>query len=254
MSETILVVNAGSSSIKFQLFAIGRDDQLERRLKGQIEGIGTRPRLIATGTNREILIDETWPAAEVDTVPAALDKLIAFLRRDIGGRLPVAIGHRVVHGGPRYSEPVVINSALLNELERLIPLAPLHQPNNIAPIRAVLERQPHLLQVACFDTAFHRNHPEVADRFAIPEALYDEGVRRYGFHGLSYEYIAKRLHTVAPEVANGRVVVAHLGSGASMCAISDGKEHRQHDGLYGTRRTADGHEGRASSMLVWCST
>jgi acetate kinase len=223
MSETILVVNAGSSSIKFQLFEIGRDDQLERRLKGQIEGIGTRPRLFATGTKREILIDETWPAAEVDTVPAALDKLIAFLRRDIGGRLPVAIGHRVVHGGPRYSEPVVVSSALLSELERLIPLAPLHQLNNIAPIQAVLDRQPHLLQVACFDTAFHRNHPEVADRFAIPAALYDEGVRRYGFHGLSYEYIAKRLHTVAPEVADGRVVVAHLGSGASMCAISAGK-------------------------------
>ena len=223
MSETILVVNAGSSSIKFQLFAIGRDDKLERRLKGQIEGIGTRPRLIATGTKLEILTDETWPATEVSTVPAALEKLIAFLRRDIGGRLPVAIGHRVVHGGPRYSEPVAINSALLDELERLSPLAPLHQPNNIAPIRAVLERQPHLLQVACFDTAFHRHHPEVADRFAIPETFYDEGVRRYGFHGLSYEYIAKRLHTVAPEIANGRVVIAHLGSGASMCAISNGK-------------------------------
>ena len=154
---------------------------------------------------------------------AALDMLVAFLRKEIGGSLPVAVGHRVVHGGPRYSEPVAINSALLHELERLSPLAPLHQPNNIAPIRAILERQPHVLQVACFDTAFHRNHPDVADRFAIPEALYDEGVRRYGFHGLSYEYIAKRLPVVAPEVADGRVVVAHLGSGASMCAISAGK-------------------------------
>jgi acetate kinase len=171
MSETILVVNAGSSSIKFQLFGVGGKDQLERRLKGQIEGIGTRPRLIATGGNRAILTDETWPAPEVSSVPAALDKLIAFLRRDIGGNLPVAVGHRVVHGGPRYSEPVVVNSAVLDELERFCPLAPLHQPNNIAPIRAVLERQPHLLQVTCFDTAFHRNHPEVADRFAIPETL-----------------------------------------------------------------------------------
>ena len=223
MPETILVVNAGSSSIKFQLFGILSDGQLERRLKGQIEGIGARPRLFARGANREILIDETWPTTEVSTVPAALDKLIAFLRRDMGGRLPVAVGHRVVHGGPAYSEPAIVNAALLSELQRLIPLAPLHQPNNIAPIRAVLERQPHLLQVACFDTAFHRKHPEVADRFAIPEELYAEGVRRYGFHGLSYEYIAKRLGVVAPEVASGRVIVAHLGSGASMCAISAGK-------------------------------
>jgi acetate kinase len=136
MPETILVVNAGSSSIKFQLFGILSDGQLERRLKGQIEGIGARPRLFARGTNREILIDETWPATEVSTVPAALDKLIAFLRRDIGGRLPVAVGHRVVHGGPAYSEPAIVNGALLNELQRFIPLAPLHQPNNIAPIRA----------------------------------------------------------------------------------------------------------------------
>jgi len=118
MSETILVVNAGSSSIKFQLFAIGTDDKLERRLKGQIEGIGTRPRLIATGTNREILTDETWPPAEVNTVPAALDKLIAFLRRDIGGRLPVAVGHRVVHGGPRYSEPGAATAPFAGSLLR----------------------------------------------------------------------------------------------------------------------------------------
>ena len=112
---------------------------------------------------------------------------------------------------------------MLDRLERFVPLAPLHQPNNLAPIRAILERQPRLLQVACFDTAFHRGHPEVADRFAIPEPLYAEGVRRYGFHGLSYEYIARRLGEVAPEIAKGRVVVAHLGSGASMCALSDGK-------------------------------
>jgi acetate kinase len=223
MSETILVVNAGSSSIKFQLFEVGNNDKLERRLKGQVEGVGTQPRLVAKGTTGKTLIDERWPAAEVATVPAALDKLVGFLRKEIGSKLPVAVGHRVAHGGTKYSEPVVVTSAVLNELERLNPLAPLHQPNNIAPIRAVLERQPGLLQVACFDTAFHRNHPEVADRFAIPETLYDEGVRRYGFHGLSYEYIAKRLHEVAPEVANGRVVVAHLGSGASMCAISAGK-------------------------------
>lgn len=222
MQETILIVNAGSSSIKFQLFEVA-GDRLERRLKGQIEGIGTRPRLFARGTSQDVLTDEIWSITEVPDVPAALDKLVIFLRRVIGGRLPVAVGHRVVHGGPRYSTPVAINSALLSELDRFVPLAPLHQPNNLAPIRAVLQKQPHLLQVACFDTAFHRGHPEVADRFAIPDELHAEGVRRYGFHGLSYEYIAQRLPVVAPEVANGRIVVAHLGSGASMCAIAGGK-------------------------------
>ena len=223
MTETILVLNAGSSSIKFQLFAVVAHDQLERRMKGQVEGIGTRPRLLVKDINDEILIDEKRPTAEVSNVPAALDKVIAFLRRKLGGRLPTAIGHRVVHGGPDYIKPTVVDDAVIDRLERFTPLAPLHQPNNLGPIRAISERQPHLLQVACFDTAFHRDHPEVADRFAIPEQLYVEGVRRYGFHGLSYEYIAKRLGEVAPEIAGGRVVVAHLGSGASMCAISAGK-------------------------------
>ena len=223
MTETILVVNAGSSSIKFQLFEVGAHDQLQRRFKGQIEGIGTRPHLLARNIQGETLVDETWPAAEVSDAPAALDKVIAFLRRQIGGSLPNAIGHRVVHGGPDYSEPTIISDVVLDRLERFVPLAPLHQPNNLAPIRAILERQPRMLQVACFDTAFHRGHPEVADRFAIPEPLYAEGVRRYGFHGLSYEYISRRLGEVAPEIAKGRVVVAHLGSGASMCALSAGK-------------------------------
>jgi acetate kinase len=223
MTETILVLNAGSSSIKFQLFAVAARDQLERRMKGQVEGIGTRPRLVAKDDRGEVLVDETWPTGEVSQVPAALDRVIAFLRQHIGGKLPMAIGHRVVHGGPDYSEPTIVSDAVIGRLERFVPLAPLHQPNNLGPIRAILERQPHLLQVACFDTAFHRGHPEVADRFAIPEQLYGEGVRRYGFHGLSYEYIARRLSEVAPEIAKGRVVVAHLGSGASMCAIAAGK-------------------------------
>lgn len=223
MTETILVVNAGSSSIKFQLFEIGVGDRLQRLFRGQIEGIGTHPHLQAKNDRGELLADETWPAVEVTTAPAALDKLITFLRSQIGGRLPVAVGHRVVHGGPDYSAPTVITSQVIDRLERFAPLAPLHQPNNLAPIRAIMQRQPHVLQVACFDTAFHRGHPEVADRFAIPEPLYVEGVRRYGFHGLSYEYIARRLRGVAPEIADGRVVVAHLGSGASMCALKSGK-------------------------------
>src|SRR5262245_1321122 len=222
VSETILVANAGSSSIKFQLFSVGSGDQLERRLKGQIEGVGVKPHLIARDVGGDTLIDETWPSAEVKDVPAALDKVVGFLREHIG-QLPTAIGHRVVHGGPDYSAPTVITEAVLKRLDTYSPLAPLHQPNNLAPIRAVRTRQPQLLQVACFDTAFHRNHPDVADRFAVPEALYDEGVRRYGFHGLSYEYIARRLAEIAPEVARRRVVVAHLGSGASMCALSGGR-------------------------------
>lgn len=222
MPETILVLNAGSSSIKFQLFAIERDQQLERRLKGQIDGIGTRPHLFAKDANSRCAVDRSWSTGEVGELPDALDKLIIFLREYVG-RLPVAIGHRVVHGGPDFVEPTVINSQIIQQLERFVPLAPLHQPNNLAPIKIALERQPHLLQVACFDTAFHRGHPEVADRYAIPETFYAEGVRRYGFHGLSYEYISKKLRQVAPEIANGRIVVAHLGSGASMCALAHGK-------------------------------
>ena len=222
MNPTILVLNAGSSSIKFQLFAVTPEAGLARRLKGQMEGIGSSPRLLARDVDGNVLSDQTWPQADVSSVPAALDRVISLLRSTIGA-LPTAIGHRVVHGGAKYSEPTIVTAAALSELERLAPLAPLHQPHNVGLIRLILARQPHLLQVACFDTAFHRGHADVADRYAIPEALYSEGVRRYGFHGLSYEYIAGRLEATAPEVAKGRVVVAHLGSGASMCAIQAGK-------------------------------
>ena len=222
MTETILVVNAGSSSIKFQLFAIRPRDRLERRLKGQIEGIGTHPQMKAKDTTGAVLVDETWSAADVADVPAALDKVVGFLRAHIGA-LPIAVGHRVVHGGPNFAEPVIVTGAVAAELEALTPLAPLHQPNNMRPIRAVMQRQPQLLQVACFDTAFHRGHPEIADRYALPDQYYADGVRRYGFHGLSYEYIASRLKEEAPDLAKGRVVVAHLGSGASMCAMSKSK-------------------------------
>jgi acetate kinase len=222
MSETILVVNAGSSSIKFQLFSVGAGDQLQRRLRGQIEGIGVHPRLVAKGLGGETLIDKTWPGADAADVPAALGKVVEFLRAEIG-TLPTAVGHRVVHGGPDYSEPILIDDVLLERLQAFAPLAPLHQPNNLGPIRTLRQRQPQLPQIACFDTAFHRGHPEIADRYALPERFYQEGVRRYGFHGLSYEYVASQLPKVAPEIAQGRVVVAHLGSGASMCAMHAGK-------------------------------
>ena len=219
MSETVLVLNAGSSSIKFQLFAIGRNDELNRRLRGQFEGIGTRPHLIARNAQDEVLIDEAWTASEVPDVPAAIERLHTWIQGFRGGRPPAAIGHRVVHGGPTYDRPVRVTDEVIRELRRFVPLAPLHQPNNLAPIERLHRRRPELMQVACFDTAFHRGHDELADRFALPEELYQQGVRRYGFHGLSYEYIAQILPTVAPRVAEGRVVVAHLGSGASMCAL-----------------------------------
>jgi acetate kinase len=219
MSDTILVLNAGSSSIKFELFDIGSDDP-SARFAGQIEGIGTaRTRLSAKEHGGAVLADRQVEAADLITAQEVVgDWIMEHL-----GAPPLVVGHRVVHGGPDFAAPVLIDDEVLARLERLVPLAPLHQPNNLAPIRSIRTRRPELPQVACFDTAFHRGHPEVADRFAIPEALHAEGVRRYGFHGLSYEYIASRLPEVAPEIAKGRVVVAHLGSGVSACAMVDGR-------------------------------
>jgi acetate kinase len=218
MADTLLVINAGSSSIKFSVYEIA-DVGLEGAFKGQIEGIGTRPRLRARDHSGVSLVDAQFEAAEVADVPSAIGRVGAWLREQLGGKLPVAVGHRVAHGGPVYAAPVAVDEDVLAVLERFVPLAPLHQPNNLQPIRAIQQAFSGLPQVACFDTAFHRGHPEVADRYAIPDSLYREGVRRYGFHGLSYEYIAGALPSVAPQTADGKVVVAHLGSGASMCAL-----------------------------------
>jgi len=220
--ETLLVVNAGSSSIKFQLFDLIEGDRLQLAFKGQLEGIGTRPHLAAKDAGGTSLIDKTYPPHEVAHLDAALGRLEAWLVGRLGG-VPRAIGHRVVHGGPDFAAPILVDDAVLDRLEQLVPLAPLHQPNNLTPIRQIRARHPEIPQVACFDTAFHRGHPEVADRFAIADAWYQEGVRRYGFHGLSYEYIAGRLQEIEPELAQGRVVACHLGSGASMCALHAGR-------------------------------
>jgi acetate kinase len=220
--DTILVVNAGSSSVKFQVFETNGTSDLTRLIKGQMDGIGTRPRLRAAAADGTVLIDEAYARERVADVAAALATAGAWLREK-QNLAPVAVGHRVVHGGPRYDRPVLVDTRVLADLERYVSLAPLHQPNNLAPIRALLARSPGLPQVACFDTAFHRGHDALADRYAIPEVFYAEGVRRYGFHGLSYEYVAERLPQVAPKIAAGRVVVAHLGSGASMCALSGGR-------------------------------
>ncbi|UEM19781.1 acetate/propionate family kinase [Skermanella mucosa] len=224
MPDTILVANAGSSSIKFQVFDIvGETSGLDLNLKGQVEGIGTRPRLIARDAEGGRIADETFSVGDLPDARAALGQLGHWLRARLEGGFPAAVGHRVVHGGPAYDTHVAVDDDVLTKLEALVPLAPLHQPNNLLPIRAIRAMQPEVLQVACFDTAFHRGHPEVADRYAIPERLYRDGIRRYGFHGLSYEYITRTLATLAPEIADDRIVVAHLGSGASMCAIRGGR-------------------------------
>ena len=187
-----------------------------------MDGIGSRPRLRAESADKRTPIDRSYPPDQVSDVPAALHAVGAWLR-DTQKLEPTAVGYRVVHGGPDYDRPVLVDGEVLAHLERYVSLAPLHQPNNLAPIRALLARFPGLPQVACFDTAFHRGHSPVADHYAIPERFYAEGIRRYGFHGLSYEYIAERLREVALDIANGRVIVAHLGSGASMCAMSGGR-------------------------------
>jgi acetate kinase len=220
--DAILVINAGSSSLKFQVFATGPSGDLDCLVKGQMDGIGTRPRLRAVGADKSELIDQTFPVEKVPDLPAATQETGDWLRRTQKVNL-VAVGHRVVHGGPDYSQPLRVTADVIARLERYVSLAPLHQPNNLAPIRTLFARRPNLPQVACFDTAFHREHGALADHFALPEKFYDEGIRRYGFHGLSYEYIAQRLRQVAPEIAKGRVIVAHLGSGASMCAMLDGR-------------------------------
>jgi acetate kinase len=219
--EAILVVNAGSSSLKFQLFSVDRH-RLERRVRGQMDGIGVRPRLRAADGSGAALVDRELSADAIGDLPAAIAETRAWLLTLEGIRLR-AIGHRVVHGGPDYAAPVLLDHAILDHLADYQELAPLHQPNNLAPIRLAMEINPEVPQVACFDTAFHRGHPVQADCYALPRKMYDEGIRRYGFHGLSYEYVAERLRETVPDLAAGRVIVAHLGSGASMCALRDGR-------------------------------
>jgi acetate kinase len=219
--ETILVINAGSSSVKFQVFEIAGVDKVHPLIRGEMDGIGVRPRLRAKGADGAPLIDREYAAGDVPNVPTAIRTAGAWLK-ETRKLEPIAVGHRVVHGGAAYDRPVLVDDEVLKNLARYVSLAPLHQPNNLAPIRSIREGFPGLPQVACFDTAFHRGHRAEADHYAIPKELYAEGVRRYGFHGLSYEYVAGRLREVAPSVAGGKVIIAHLGSGASMCALSNG--------------------------------
>jgi acetate kinase len=210
------VINAGSSSVKFSFY------EGERRiLTGQVDGIGAHPSAKATGPDGEDIAPPDLGAKPPKVPSEVLPTMLPWARERLGGRRPDALGHRVVHGGMRYSRPARVTAELLAELEALVPLAPLHEPHNLVPIRMAMSLAPELPQVACFDTAFHRTAPEVDQAFALPYSFYEDGIRRYGFHGLSYEYIASILPERAPEIANGRVVVAHLGNGCSACAMQD---------------------------------
>jgi acetate kinase len=223
MADTVLTLNAGSSSLKFSLYRVAHGDRAELAAKGQVEGIGTVPRLVAEDGGGERLIDRRWPDDQASGHAEFFQMIAGWLGEQFSGTTLLGVGHRVVHGGIHYAAPVRVDPAVLERLEGLCPLAPLHQPHNLAGIRAVSAMRPELPQVACFDTAFHRSHPELADWYALPPRFHHEGIRRYGFHGLSYEYIARTLPSVASEIADGRVVVAHLGSGASMCALAAGR-------------------------------
>ena len=222
MSSAIAVLNAGSSSLKFSVFA-ERGDEFDLIARGQAEGLYTAPRFVARDGAGKLLGEKSWGDGTKLGHAGALDHLVAFLRAEFAEHRLVGVGHRVVHGGLEYTLPVRVDAAILAALEKYVPLAPLHQPHNLAPIRSLLERSPQLPQVACFDTAFHGGAPPVAQAFALPKSITDRGVRRYGFHGLSYEYISHVLPRYDERAARGRTVVLHLGNGSSMCAIASGR-------------------------------
>ena len=219
MANAVLTINAGSSSIKFALFELGTE--LTRVAEGLAEGIGTAPHLLIKAGG-QVALEKRWPEHAPETHEELMGEVLDWVESHLGDDELIGAGHRIVHGGDRYTAPTKLDKAVFDDLTKLDPLAPLHEPHNLAAIRAVFKLRPELPQVACFDTAFHHTMPEVATRLAIPRAFWAEGVRRYGFHGLSYEYIAEELHVVAPHLAKGRVIIAHLGNGASLCALKNG--------------------------------
>ena len=221
MADAIVVLNAGSSSLRFSLFARS-DSGLALIARGHAEGLYTTPHFVARDGTGALLAEKWWSEGARFGHPGALEYLVTFLRAEFAEYRLCGIGHRVVHGGLQYTQPVRLDAAILAALEKYIPLAPLHQPHNLAPIRLLLNRSPELPQVACFDTAFHSSAPAVARAFALPKMLSDLGVRRYGFHGLSYEYIAGVLPQHDARAASGRTVILHLGNGSSMCALANG--------------------------------
>jgi acetate kinase len=222
MADAIVVLNAGSSSLKFSVFLNGNPP--EPLFRGQLEGIVTRPRFVARDAAGHVVAEHDWASGTRLGHQGAIDFLFNWGRGGIlGEHRLAAVRHRVVHGGPKFTGPVVVTVEVLKALEALIPLAPLHQPHSLRGIEAVSRHDPRLPQVACFDTAFHTAQPPVAQAFALPRRYSEEGVRRYGFHGLSYEYIASALAAIDARAAAGRTVVAHLGNGASMCALRGGR-------------------------------
>lgn len=222
MSSAVLTLNAGSSSLKFALYQAEGED-LALRGKGLIEGIPTAPHLIARGPAGQLVEERHWESGRHWRHEEFLDGLLEWVEAHIGNNELVAAGHRVVHGGTDFAAPVRVDDDVLAKLDALCPLAPLHQPHNLAVIRAIRAIRPNLPQIACFDTAFHHSQPDVATRLALPRELRDQGLRRYGFHGLSYEFIARQLRRLRPALARKKIVVAHLGNGASLCALDDGK-------------------------------
>ncbi len=218
MADAIGVLNAGSSSIKYSLF-IAEGDELKIFLRGQIEGLFTAPRFVAKDGGGKVVAERTWSEGTRLGHEGGIQHIFDFLRKEVAQHRPIGVGHRVAHGGTQFTRPVRIDAGVMQGLERLIPLVPLHQPHNLAPIRALLERSPLLPQVACFDTSFHHTNPPVSRLFALPLEFTEAGVRRYGFHGLSYEYIASALPKFDKSAAAGRTIVLHLGSGSSMCAM-----------------------------------
>jgi len=222
MDNYALVLNAGSSSLKFCVFQRSATENWRLESRGQIEGIGTSPCLTAKDAKDRVIAQNNLDDWVCDG-RAALDAVASWLRSKYGGARVVGVGHRVVHGGARYAQPVIVTRQVLAELYELTPLAPLHQPHNLLAIETIFERMPDVPQVACFDTSFHSGHSPVAKLVPLPREICKSGLQRYGFHGLSYEYIASVLPEVAPEIARTRVIIAHLGSGASLCALKDGK-------------------------------
>jgi acetate kinase len=223
MNKFLVVINAGSSSIKFAIYQMDSLSQLTLDANGLIDGNGNQANFMVNSARGEILVDCMLSAREASDHKAMMDIIHSWLLEYMVDGELVAVGHRVVHGGLHYSASVLIDAKVLNDLNNLIPLAPLHQPHNLTAIRAFQEIMPALPQAACFDTAFHRTQPEIAQRFALPRHFFDEGVLRYGFHGLSYEYIVSVLPTLDPILASAKIIVAHLGSGASLCAIQNGR-------------------------------
>ncbi|HYK34725.1 acetate/propionate family kinase [Alloacidobacterium sp.] len=222
MEDYTLVLNAGSSSLKFCFFRRLDEKNWEVAARGQIEGIGTVPQFSVRDAQGAVLVKSNLTATVTDG-QSAIEALASWLRSKWAGARVSGVGHRVVHGGVQYDRPVLLTKQILQQLHELVPLAPLHQPHNLAAIEAVFNRLPDVPQVACFDTAFHSGHSQVANLVPLPSNLCKSGLRRYGFHGLSYEYIASVLPEICPDIAKGRVIVAHLGNGASLCALKDGK-------------------------------